>query len=40
LVEQVVVGRAGAGIRVRADGLASIASDLTAIAPEALRAVA
>lgn len=40
LVERVVVGPAGADIRLRVEGLAGLVRDLTAIAPEALRAVA
>ena len=40
LVEQVVVGPAGADIRLRVEGLAGLVRDLTAIAPEALRAAA
>ena len=40
LVERVVVGPAGADIRLRVEGLAGLVRDLTAVAPEALRAVA
>jgi DNA invertase Pin-like site-specific DNA recombinase len=40
LVETVVVGPAGADIRLRVEGLAGLVRDLTAIAPEALRAAA
>lgn len=40
LVERVVVGPAGADIRLRVEGLASLVRDLAAIAPEELRAVA
>ncbi|GGC66644.1 hypothetical protein GCM10011504_50790 [Siccirubricoccus deserti] len=40
LVERVVVGPAGADIRLRVEGLASLVRDLTAIAPDALRAAA
>lgn len=40
LVERVVVGPAGADIRVRLEGLAGLIRDLTAIAPEALRVMA
>jgi DNA invertase Pin-like site-specific DNA recombinase len=40
LVERVVVGPAGADIRLRVEGLAGLVRDLTAIAPEALRAAA
>ena len=38
LVERVVVGPAGADIRLRLDGLSGLVRDLTAIAPAALRA--
>lgn len=38
LVERVVVGPAGADIRLRVEGLAGLARDFTAIAPGALRA--
>ena len=40
LVEQVVVGPAGADIRLRVEGLAGLVRDLGAIAPEALRVAA
>jgi DNA invertase Pin-like site-specific DNA recombinase len=40
LVERVVVGPAGADIRLRVEGLAGLVRDLTAIAPDALRAAA
>jgi hypothetical protein len=40
LVERVVVGPAGADIRLRLDGLGGLARDLTAIAPDALRTAA
>jgi len=40
LVERVVVGPQGADIRLRVEGLAGLVRDLTAIAPEALRAAA
>jgi hypothetical protein len=40
LVERVVVGPAGADIRLRLDGLGGLVRDLTAIAPSALRAAA
>jgi DNA invertase Pin-like site-specific DNA recombinase len=40
LVERVIVGPAGADIRLRVEGLAGLVRDLTAIAPEALRAAA
>ncbi|WP_424813473.1 recombinase family protein [Roseococcus sp. YIM B11640] len=40
LVERVVVGPAGADIRLRVEGLASLVRDLTAIAPSALAAAA
>ncbi len=40
LVERVDVGPAGAGIRLRVAGLASLVRDLGAIGPEALRAAA
>ena len=40
LVERVVVGPAGADIRLRVEGLAGLVRDLTAIAPEALRVAA
>jgi DNA invertase Pin-like site-specific DNA recombinase len=40
LVERVVVGPAGADIRLRLDGLGGMARDLAAIAPDALRAAA
>ncbi len=40
LVERVVVGPAGADIRLRLDGLGGLARDLTAIAPSALAAAA
>jgi DNA invertase Pin-like site-specific DNA recombinase len=40
LVERVVVGPAGADIRLRVEGLAGLVRDLTAIAPEVLRAAA
>jgi hypothetical protein len=39
LVERVEVGSAGADIRLRVAGLASLARDLTAVAPEAVGAV-
>jgi hypothetical protein len=39
-VERVVVGPAGADIRLRVEGLASLARDLNAIAPGALKAAA
>jgi hypothetical protein len=38
LVERVMVGPAGADIRLRVEGLAGLVRDLTAIPPEALRA--
>jgi hypothetical protein len=40
LVERVVVGPAGADIRLRLEGLGGLVRDLTAIAPAALRAAA
>ena len=40
LVERVVVGPAGADIRLRVEGLAGLVRDLGAIAPDALRAAA
>jgi hypothetical protein len=40
LVERVVVGPAGADIRLRVEGLAGLVRDLTATAPEALNAAA
>ncbi|MCK8787235.1 recombinase family protein [Roseomonas sp. NAR14] len=40
LVERVVIGPAGADIRLRVEGLAGLVRDLTAIAPEALKAAA
>ena len=40
LVERVVVGPDGADIRLRVEGLAGLVRELTAIAPEALRAAA
>jgi hypothetical protein len=40
LVERVVVGPAGADIRLRVEGLASLVRDLGAISPGALRAAA
>lgn len=40
LVERVVVGPAGADIRLRLDGLSGLVRDLAAIAPAALRAAA
>ena len=40
LVERVEVGLAGADIRLRTAGLASLVRDLGAISPEALRAAA
>jgi DNA invertase Pin-like site-specific DNA recombinase len=40
LVERVVVGPAGADIRLRIEGLSGLVRDLTAIAPDALRAAA
>lgn len=40
LVERVVVGPAGADIRLRLDGLGGLVRDLTAIAPDAMRAAA
>jgi hypothetical protein len=40
LVERVVVGPAGADIRLRLDGLGGLVRDLTAIAPAALKAAA
>jgi hypothetical protein len=40
LVERVVVGPAGADIRLRVEGLAGLVRDLTDIAPGALRAAA
>ncbi|MCO6415216.1 hypothetical protein JYK14_03370 [Siccirubricoccus sp. KC 17139] len=40
LVERVVVGPAGADIRLRVEGLAGLVRDLTAVAPEALRVAA
>jgi hypothetical protein len=40
LVERVVVGPAGADVRLRVEGLTGLVRDLTAIAPAALRAVA
>ena len=40
LVERVVVGPEGADIRLRVEGLTGLARELTAIAPEALRAAA
>jgi DNA invertase Pin-like site-specific DNA recombinase len=40
LVERVVVGPAGADIRLRIEGLGALVRDLTAIAPDALRTAA
>ncbi len=40
LVKRVVVGPAGADIRLRVEGLAGLVRDLIAIAPEALKAAA
>jgi hypothetical protein len=40
LVERVIVGPAGADIRLRLDGLGGLVRDLTAIAPAALKAAA
>ena len=40
LVERVEVGPAGADIRLRVEGLASLVRDLAAIAPEASKAAA
>jgi DNA invertase Pin-like site-specific DNA recombinase len=40
LVERVVVGPAGADIRLRVEGLVGLVQDLTAIAPEALKVAA
>jgi hypothetical protein len=40
LVERVVVGPAGADIRLRVEGLAGLVRDLGAISPETLRAAA
>jgi hypothetical protein len=40
LVERVVVGPAGADIRLRLDGLGGLVRDITAIAPDALWAAA
>ena len=40
LVERVVVGPAGADIRLRVEGLAGLVRDLKAIAPEAPRVAA
>ena len=40
LVERVVVGPAGADIRLRVEGLASLVRDLGAVAPDATRAAA
>jgi hypothetical protein len=40
LVERVVIGPAGADIRLRLDGLGGLVRDLTAISPGALRAAA
>ena len=40
LVERVVVGAAGADIRLRLDGLGGLVRDLGAIAPDALRSAA
>ncbi len=40
LVERVEVGPAGADIRLRVAGLASLVRDLTAVAPKALRTAA
>jgi hypothetical protein len=40
LVERVIVGPAGADVRLRVEGLTGLVRDLTAIAPEALTAVA
>jgi hypothetical protein len=40
LVERVVVGPAGADIRLRVEGLAGLVRDLTAVAPGVLRAAA
>jgi hypothetical protein len=40
LVERVVVGPAGADIRLRLDGLGGLVRDLTAISPSALMAAA
>ena len=37
LVERVVVGPAGADIRLRVQGLAGLVRDLTTITPEALK---
>jgi hypothetical protein len=39
-VERVVVGPAGADMRLRVEGLASLVRDLGAVSPEALRAAA
>lgn len=40
LVERVVVGPAGADIRLRVEGLAGLVRDLGTVAPEALSAAA
>jgi hypothetical protein len=40
LVERVAVGPAGADVRLRVEGLAGLVRDLTAIAPDALKAAA
>jgi len=40
LVERVVIGPAGADIRLRLDGLGGLVRDLTAISPDALRSAA
>ena len=40
LVQRVVVGNAGADIRLRVEGLSGLVRDLTAIAPETLRTAA
>jgi hypothetical protein len=40
LVERVMVGPAGADIRLRVEGLAGLVRDFTAIVPEALKAAA
>ena len=40
LVERVVVGPAGADIRLRVEGLAGLVRDLTAVAPAALKEAA
>jgi hypothetical protein len=39
-MERVVVGVGGADIRLRVEGLAGLVRDLTAVAPEALKAAA